>query len=776
MTIQSGTRRAGPYTTNGVTTAFVFTFKVFEDDDLVVTKTTAGVDTVAVLTTEYSAALNADQDNNPGGTVTFVAAPNGPLISITSAMAVEQPAVFTNTGGFYPRVLNDSLDRLTIIQQQQAETLTRTPVAPVGGGIVGQFVVVNASGGFTYANGTGADTALRTDLAGSGGAALIGSPEGGSISHGFENVRYASAYASLSLALDAVIANGGTLYITEAMPWTATLTKTLTRNIRIVHRDSPTLTYTGAGAIYGLRFITGAYRVDIVAENGSTLTLNGSDLAARILRIDNDSDIFNPGMWIEGVTSTNALVIVGRGGDANGIAIVGKYDVVRMLRCSAITVKSNYAPAVRQALVIARTSFTRGPRVVICRDIVCEEVRTFDPLTEGDTDGLVIFQNFEINTACIIDGFYSRNVQSRAIKGQNGSCVPILRNINIYRNVPSVYGGNTGTKEIDLQYGRADIDGVKVIYEGASIHNNAGITGSDAPTATTVITVDHPGTNVNGELDWNFDLVSIRNVSVVDRTTGGAMFNLFSLYYNAADTDPRSFEISGIKVNGGLVKTGIWTSSLGATQKAHILIDGLQAPFATQAQGGQLFRSDGGLPFLRAVVKGVDNTGSDELLVANAGTMSTVAFGQWIDGGGNRNVKLARGELVSSAPGLAQGAQKNLDASTIRSSWFGLPFFGECAEVRTGQTVAFGPYGDGTFNMWVKIRDYGAVGYYKVALNTVAITQVDAAGGVDLGLNNGTEPPLVGIEIGMWHDIATDQIKFKALGDSFYVTVSVFGG
>ena len=174
MTVQAGTRRAGPYATNGVQTEFVFAFKVFAAEDVLVTLTEDGVDTEAVLTSEYTVELNSDQDNNPGGTVVMLTAPDGPTMAITSQMAIEQPAVFTNQGGFYPRVLNDSLDRLAIVQQQQAELLTRTPVAPLGGGTPGYFPVLNADGNFDYSSGLGADSGLRTDLAAPTGAALVG--------------------------------------------------------------------------------------------------------------------------------------------------------------------------------------------------------------------------------------------------------------------------------------------------------------------------------------------------------------------------------------------------------------------------------------------------------------------------------------------------------------------------------------------------------------------------------------------------------------------------
>lgn len=132
MTIQAGNRRAGPYTGNGAQTAFVFEFKVFEDEDVTVVTLLDGVETTEVSGSDYTVTLNSDQDNNPGGTVSFVVAPAASAaVVITSAMEISQPAVFTNQGGFYPRVLNDSLDRQAIATQQLDEKLDRAILAPV---------------------------------------------------------------------------------------------------------------------------------------------------------------------------------------------------------------------------------------------------------------------------------------------------------------------------------------------------------------------------------------------------------------------------------------------------------------------------------------------------------------------------------------------------------------------------------------------------------------------------------------------------------------------
>ena len=134
MTISSETRRAGPYAGNGTTTAFAFAFKVFSTSQVRVTRAVVatGVETTLALTTDYTVALNSNQDTNPGGTVTLLVAPTAAQsVTITSNVANLQPTALANLGGFYPDVINDSLDRATIQIQQLDERLDRALVIPV---------------------------------------------------------------------------------------------------------------------------------------------------------------------------------------------------------------------------------------------------------------------------------------------------------------------------------------------------------------------------------------------------------------------------------------------------------------------------------------------------------------------------------------------------------------------------------------------------------------------------------------------------------------------
>ena len=128
MTISSESREVGPFTGNGSTTAFPFTFKVIAASDLSVVKSnaTTGVSVTLGLTADYTIALNADQNSSAGGTVTLVSAlATGFTLMISSAASYLQPTNLTNGGGFYPTVINDALDRLTIFVQQMLRTINR---------------------------------------------------------------------------------------------------------------------------------------------------------------------------------------------------------------------------------------------------------------------------------------------------------------------------------------------------------------------------------------------------------------------------------------------------------------------------------------------------------------------------------------------------------------------------------------------------------------------------------------------------------------------------
>jgi len=128
LTISSSTRKAGPFTGTGTTANYPFTFKIFQASDLLIVKTSpTGDESDLVLTTDYTVSINADQDSSPGGSITLTA---GNLavdykVTLTTDVAPLQGTDLSNQGGFYPKVITNALDKLTILTQQLAEQVSR---------------------------------------------------------------------------------------------------------------------------------------------------------------------------------------------------------------------------------------------------------------------------------------------------------------------------------------------------------------------------------------------------------------------------------------------------------------------------------------------------------------------------------------------------------------------------------------------------------------------------------------------------------------------------
>lgn len=134
MTISSTSRTAGPFTGNDVTTTFAFTFKVFAASDLqlVRTNTSTGVSTTLTITADYTVTLNSEQNSAPGGSITLTAPlASGYTLIITSDIAALQATDLTNQGGFYPQVITNALDKLTILVQQILNKVGRSLNFPI---------------------------------------------------------------------------------------------------------------------------------------------------------------------------------------------------------------------------------------------------------------------------------------------------------------------------------------------------------------------------------------------------------------------------------------------------------------------------------------------------------------------------------------------------------------------------------------------------------------------------------------------------------------------
>lgn len=134
MTISSEVRKAGAFIGTGTTSVFPFAFKIFAASELAVYRTNpAGVDTLLTLTSDYTVALNGDQNSSPGGTITLTAGnlASGYKLTATSSVANLQQTDLTNQGAFYPSVITNALDKLTILVQQLKLSISSSITFPL---------------------------------------------------------------------------------------------------------------------------------------------------------------------------------------------------------------------------------------------------------------------------------------------------------------------------------------------------------------------------------------------------------------------------------------------------------------------------------------------------------------------------------------------------------------------------------------------------------------------------------------------------------------------
>lgn len=188
MTVLSTDRIAGPFIGDGVQQSFPFGIHCFDAEDLVVEVTTpAGARSVLDLGADYTVTLNSDQALGPGGTVHATApVAAGSALRITTDTAVTQRTSITSAGGFFPRVIERALDKLTILVQQILASRGRELRVPEIAGVAelpdaatraNGWFKFDAAGGLGVYHGNPTDASgLASDLANasaSKGAALV---------------------------------------------------------------------------------------------------------------------------------------------------------------------------------------------------------------------------------------------------------------------------------------------------------------------------------------------------------------------------------------------------------------------------------------------------------------------------------------------------------------------------------------------------------------------------------------------------------------------------
>ena len=130
MTVTSLTAKSGPTSGDGSTTAFSYTFRILDEDDIVVTLADAdGVETVQTLTTHYTV---SGVGNASGGTVTMVTAPAGTeTVTISRATQFTQTVDLQNRGAVAPETLEEAFDKVTLAMQDLDERLGRAVTSGV---------------------------------------------------------------------------------------------------------------------------------------------------------------------------------------------------------------------------------------------------------------------------------------------------------------------------------------------------------------------------------------------------------------------------------------------------------------------------------------------------------------------------------------------------------------------------------------------------------------------------------------------------------------------
>lgn len=128
MSLSSANNR-NDYVGNGATSVYAYTFKVFANTQLKVTKNVSGTETVLALTTDYTV---SGVGSASGGNITLVAGnlPSGVTLTIQRNLSIVQETEFRNLGEFYPESHEDQFDRTTMIQQQEKERVDRAVKLP----------------------------------------------------------------------------------------------------------------------------------------------------------------------------------------------------------------------------------------------------------------------------------------------------------------------------------------------------------------------------------------------------------------------------------------------------------------------------------------------------------------------------------------------------------------------------------------------------------------------------------------------------------------------
>jgi hypothetical protein len=400
MTISSSVRTAGPFAGTGANTIFPFTFKVFQTSDLLVARTDASLtQTVLALSVDYTVTLNPDQNVAPGGTVFLLSAlPVGYTLNVTSNVPLIQPLSLTNLGGFFPRNIEDELDRLTILQQQlnfSAGQVLRVPefigVPPVpaaaarASGILGFDSLGNP---LIVPGQSGTASSLALDLANS----VLVAKGAGQIGFG-----YGLGYAAGTIGkwLNDLVTSTGAAFI----GWVQTGTGAVTRLVRDKLRDEISVLDFGAVADDTTDCLAAfqACYTECVAKNKAMIIPGGTYKLSGTFTISADGFKLIPRgiVKLHFTGSGQGLVVDGGAATAINNVVVGG-DTPIKLKGNALTTDICYVRAVHRSLInIDAKDGTTGLRInfsVCTRYIVSCSINTDGGFLTRPVNGIIADQ------------------------------------------------------------------------------------------------------------------------------------------------------------------------------------------------------------------------------------------------------------------------------------------------------------------------------------------------------------------------------------------------
>lgn len=152
------------------TSAFPVSFSLFAKADL-----TVMIDGMALAQSAFTfSGTLLEGGGYDGGTVTLNSAVDDVTLRIERNVAPVRASQFAPSASVPVQSIDMALNRLTAVQQDLARSKLTTPT----GALEGKFLSFDAEGNPIGASGTGADGALRTDLAAVTGAELSGTRDG----------------------------------------------------------------------------------------------------------------------------------------------------------------------------------------------------------------------------------------------------------------------------------------------------------------------------------------------------------------------------------------------------------------------------------------------------------------------------------------------------------------------------------------------------------------------------------------------------------------------